>query len=285
MVSLILPLTTKQINLAEIVKQIKTISGFNINLLILCEKKHSIITELENFKSNNLNISLNVFPNGTNEDSMINVCLKELPDSNFILIRNDVKEFNVSLIKELLQKSNARKEKGNKQIGGSGGQIVMAKPLKKLNPIKSFFARMAQKICRLLFNFNFYEGNIGVQYFSAFTHSIMKTTNPLILTKLNKWLAINIEYVEFDIENTRIKDKDYSNNKLLMFLYVISLFLVIGAAIFLVPIINSSFITWLVVIFILLILSTLILITAFRIYLIYKLGNIHSKNAYIINRR
>ncbi|MDD2445562.1 MAG: hypothetical protein PHX09_01985 [Clostridia bacterium] len=297
MITLILPLTTKQVCLTEIVKQIKNISDFNISLLILCEKKHSITVEFEKYnksKSKNLNIGLNIFPNGTSEDSMINICLKELPNSNFILVRNDVKDFNTALIKEILLKSNASKsgkstgKDNNDRITGErsrGGDVVMAKPLKKPNPIKNFFSRIAKKMCGLLFHFSFYDGDIGVQYFSDFTHSIMKTTNPLILTKLNKWLAINIEYVEFDVENTRIKNKDYSNNKLLMFLYAVSLFLVIGVAIFLVPIISSSFLIWLVVAFLCLILTTLILATTFRIYLIYKLGNIHSKNAYIINRR
>ena len=127
MTTIIIPLTTKEIELKEILEKIKSLRSFNLNILILCEKKHKIALEFENFKrkineqskeaakektetakktnknlkkQENTNINLYTFPNGTKEDSMISFGINSLTEGDFILLRNDVKEITTTCWKK-----------------------------------------------------------------------------------------------------------------------------------------------------------------------------------------
>jgi len=113
----------------------------------------------------------------------------------------------------------------------------------------------------------------------------MKETNPLMLTKINKWLAMNLKYIDFDIETTYIKEKLYGNNKLMLGIFIFSFMLSIGLIVFFSYNNNISFIFYFLVAFLLLIFAILIKLTAFRIYLINKLGDIRAENVSIILRR
>ncbi|MDD3397864.1 MAG: hypothetical protein PHR96_04945 [Clostridia bacterium] len=302
MITLILPLTSKQKSLREIIDKLKALQPFNINLLVLCEKKHKIVEEFEDFKKftdkkfeaeqvgisleknsktkvskkknqEKINISLNIFPNGTKEESMINTSIKDLPECGFVLIRNDVKDININLIEKILLECQ------------SGADIIMAKKPRKKNFITNFFSKIFQKLCSFIFHFSFYSGDIGVQYFNNLALSIMKETNALMLTKINKWLAINIKYIDFNVETTYIKEKSYGNNKLMLGIFIFSFMLSIGLIVFFSFNSNISFIFYFLVAFLLLIFAILIMLTAFRIYLINKLGDIRAENVSIILRR
>lgn len=292
MTTLILSLTQKQIGLKEILDKIRDLKPFSLNLLILCEKKHKIVTEFETFKQtleqkseaeetnavnkkvkkvikkNKENINLCAFPNGTKEESMINFGIKELPEGNFILLRNDVKEIDTILLKKMLAESQ------------SGGDIIMVKRQKKKNIFKEFFSKIFGKIYSLIFNFNFYSGDIGVQYFSNFVRSVMKETNPTMLTKLNKWLAVNIKYLDFDAEPTLIKQKNYGKSKLTLGIIILSAAFLVGLTAVLDSILNLPFMIWLLIAFLFMILAILIVVTVFRIRLIHKIGDIRAETAY-----
>lgn len=301
MTTLIFPMTTKQTALKEIIEKFKALKPFNFNLLILCDKKHKIVSEFEDLKENvdkkfeetqvemvaenfksqtnkkkkqeKINISLNIFPNGTKEESMINWAIKELPKCDLLLIRNDVKDFNINLIERLLSE------------GEAGMDIVMAKKPKKTNKIVQFFSDLAKKICSQIFHFNFYSGDIGVQFFSSFVHSVMKETNPLLLSKLNKWIAIKIKYIDFEIETTQIKQKSYGKNKLMLGVFSVGFILTIAFIFFLSSLSNISFVFYFLVAFFSLVFAILTMVTAFRIYFTYKFGDIHAEIARVVLRR
>lgn len=299
MTTIIIPLTTKEIELKEILEKIKSLRSFNLNILILCEKKHKIALEFENFKrkineqskeaakektetakktnknlkkQENTNINLYTFPNGTKEDSMISFGINSLTEGDFILLRNDVKEINSDLLEKILYE---------RQLGGD---IIMAKKPRKKNFLSNFFSNIFKKLYFLIFNFNFYLGDIGVQYFSNLALSVMKETNSIMLTKLNKWLAVNIKYLDFEINPTYITQKDYGKSKLLLLIYAVCIAVLTTLTFVLSDIFNHSFIFWLFVAFLFVIFAILIMVTIFRIRLIYKIGDIRAEIVYPILR-
>lgn len=308
MTTIIIPLTTKEIELKEILEKMKSLKSFKLNFLILCEKKHKIVSEFEKFKqkvdeqlkevvketskkatkentetskksNKNLknhkekaNINLYTFPNGTKEDSMISFGINSLTEGDFILLRNDVEEINVNLIEKILFESQL------------GGDIIMAKKPRKKNFLNRFFSNVFEKLYFLIFNFIFYAGDIGVQYFSNLTLSIMKETNSVMLTKLNKWLAVDIKYLDFEINQTVIKQKNYGKSKLLLLIYALCFVVLIVLSFILSDIFNPSFIFWLFVAFLIIVFAILIMVTVFRIRLIYRIGDIRASSVHPILR-
>lgn len=193
MTTVLLPITTRKNTLSDIVKIIKNSIHKDIKLHIACEKNNKIISEFEKIKTNDkLKISLDIFSVGTSEESMINSVLRSIPDTNFLLVRNNTENFTTKNIDNVLTDSLL------------GYDIVMLQKDKKSGKFNQFLINTAKKLCKTFFNFTYYDGDIGIQFFNAQAHAILKTTNTTLLTKLNRWLALNIHYVLSDIKTTQI---------------------------------------------------------------------------------
>lgn len=193
MITIFLPITTRKTTLAEIVKNLKNLLYKDIKLHLACEKNSHIVSEFEKIKTNDkLKISLDIFSVGTQEESMINYVIKSIEDTNFILVRNNTKNFTTENLNKIITESLL------------GYDVIMLEKEKKNGKIKSFFINIANKLCKSFFNFTYYNGDIGVQYFNSVAHAILKTTNATLLTKLNRWLALNIHYVPASATTTEI---------------------------------------------------------------------------------
>ncbi|MDD4816158.1 MAG: hypothetical protein PHQ62_03380 [Clostridia bacterium] len=273
MTTILFCVTTKKISISEIKKQIKDILKNDIGLFFACEKTNAIVKEFETLKPDkHLTIQLSTFPAGTSEESMIENTLKNIPNSNFVLVRNDA-DFSVELIEKLIAESK------------HGFDIVMAKKTKKENFLSKFFSNISKKLCDLFFNFTFYEGDIGIQFFSEQAHSIMKSTNTTLLTKINRWIALNIKYIEFDFEKTNIKAKNYKNNITKTTIYFGLFVLTLVGAIILGSFININFIGGLLLFFVYIAFIALGLRSLMDVYTIKKIGNISCENINEIERK
>ena len=59
----------------------------------------------------------------------------------------------------------------------------------------------------MFFGFKFFEGNVSLMAFSSNTHKILKETPVTRMTKINRWVGVDIQYVEKESlpKNTPIK--------------------------------------------------------------------------------
>jgi len=300
MITIILPLISKKIILKDLTNELKKVFCSFFNLIILCERKNSIIDEFETFKLNitkqqgksnktnkkriideenleqlDFNMSLFVFPNGTKEESMINSSITEFYESDFILIRNDVQNIDSNFLTRILQERKQTK-----------CDIIMAKNKEKRNFFSKFIDKTIKTTYSFLFDFHSYNGDIGVQYFSAFAHSIMKSIkNPILLTKSNRWVGMNIRYVEFEIPKTKLKEKSYGKNKPKLIIYTLIFTILLTASIFFGISYKLPLTFWFATFFFLLLFLSLAKITALRIYLTNKLGDIRAEKTYIIEKK
>ncbi|MDD4408682.1 MAG: hypothetical protein PHC47_02420 [Clostridia bacterium] len=299
MITIILPLTSKKIILKDLTDELKKTFGSFFNLLILCERRNSIIDEFETLKPNatkqqkkidkkkiidngenpiehfDFNISLFIFPNGTKEESMINASIKEFDESDFILIRNDIQNIDSNLLTRILE------ERQQSQC-----DIIMFKNKEKKNIFSKFINKTIKATYSFFFDIHFYDGDIGVQYFSAFAHSIMKNiNNPMLLTKSNRWVEMNIKYIDFEVPRTKLTEKSYGKNKPKFVIYTLIFTILLATSIILGGIYKLPLIFWFAVFFFLLFFLSLAKISALRIYLANKIGDIRAGKVYIIEKK
>lgn len=273
MTTILFCVKTKKISINNIKKQLKSIIHKDIVLHFLTEKNNEIVDEINQLKPDKtLPVQLSIYPVGTSEESMIENGVKNLPNTKFVLVRDNA-NFSADLIEKLITESLL------------GFDIVMAKKLKKENFFSEFFSKLSKKLCNLFFNFTFYEGDIGTQFFSEQAHSIMKTTNVAMLTKLNRWIALNINYIEFDFEKTIIKNKKFENNIIKASVYLGLFVLTLAGAIVFNAYIAISFIGWLVLVFACIAFLALGLRSLMDIYVVSKIGNIYCENVSVIERK
>ena len=177
---LVIPLCARNMPAKEIINLQKTFQN-QLQIVILCEKNHHILQEIPK-KSG---ILVDTYPVGTKEEEMISATIKTLPPQGLILVRGNCKYFNVQSIKLLLEKAQ------------SSADIALFRA-KKMGKIKGWFLKIYKKLSKFFFNFTFFEGNISLMYFSARAHLILTETNVSVLTKINRWVQMNVEYIEVD---------------------------------------------------------------------------------------
>lgn len=264
MINLIFSVTHNQINLKNTLDILKeSLYAKQTNIIFACEKSNPLVDEIKKSKRK---LTLFTFPTGTTEECMIQNVLSELETSAFVLVRADCKFFSVQNYDKLIAESYL------------GADIAMFKNNKKQNFFSRIISKFARKLCDLFFNFNFYQGDIGMQYFGETAHSIMKNTNATMLSKLNRWVALDIRYLPQAIEKTVIKVKNLEHNSIKAIVYSALFILVLAGAIVLSNFVKISTIVWLLVAFAGIAFTCMALYSVLNYYALNKLGNLYAKN-------
>ncbi len=84
------------------------------------------------------------------------------------------------------------------EMAESGAQVVMFKHNKKSNKLIEFNKKLLNKLIYSIFNFKMYEGDIGLIYFGNIAFSVMKKTNAILFTKINRFVGFEISYASID---------------------------------------------------------------------------------------
>jgi len=106
-----------------------------------------------------------------------------------------------------------------------------------------------------------------------------------MLTKLNRWIALNINYIDYDFEKTIIKNKKFENNIIKASVYFGLFVLTLAGAIVFNIYIAISFIGWLVLVFAYIAFLALGLRSLMDIYVINKIGNVFCENVSVVERK
>ncbi len=263
-------LAEKKHSILNIVEEVKKESEFNSKTL-LCQQtgkksKNSLSKKTNRKKDNCLDNLSNVFkliiyPNGTSEEAMIEDGFSFVND-NVFLIRDDCLDWNLDLFQQIILK------------GFSGADIVMPKQSKKSSKLKTWFKNKIKSIYKSLFNFNFYSGDISLQFFSFKAVEIMKSTSITNLSKLNKWYQMNVDFVENNTPHYKHKNISFNKLKLQLVIYCLLIPLLIVGTCFLAISFKLPFYVWLAVIMIYILILGLIALTSLRIYTLKRIGNI-----------
>ena len=154
-----------------------------ISLFVLCEKSQAQSLLMHSKNANGINVL--VFPDQTKEDDMISSCIKSLGNvAPLVLIRSGCNFHSAENISLLIEKIK------------SGADVAMLKSTKKGGKIRAWFGKTYKKLCELFFGFKFFEGNIAMVAFSETAHKILKETPIAKMTKINRWIGVDVEYIE-----------------------------------------------------------------------------------------
>lgn len=134
-------------------------------------------------ENNTLNTNEKVYYfNEKNEDKAINSIVKLLNGKSILLIRENYNLKNFNKIEEII----ISKEKAD---------ILLYN--RKRNKFKNFCFKYLNKLNNLLFNYKLYDGDLSVMLFNQNPTTILKVLdNPSVFMKINKWLGMNIVYLE-----------------------------------------------------------------------------------------
>lgn len=274
MTTIFLPIITRQTSIKQLKNLVEGVSFSDISLHIACEKNNSLIQEFDKLKKNKkLPITLDIYPNGTKEDEMISYSFKSLPPQKILLVRDTCVNLSADNIEKLIAESIL------------GSEIVMLTSNKKMGKTKTLIRATTIKLCKTFFNFKYYNGDIGMQLFNEQAHSIMKTTNLTLLSKLNKWVAITISYIPANITPTKIKTPIPTKTKIWTTIYT-TLLIITTILIIILPIwVKIDFLGALIFIFAFIVEIALLLFKLLEIYNYKNLGNLYANNIEFIERR
>ena len=270
---ILVSVTTRDISIKEIESILEKTSAKEFELKIACEKNNKLVEEFSKTKKFLFPTTLDIYPVGTVEEAMIESSVKNLPADALLLVRNDTPNFTANVIDKILN------------AGEIGNDVVMLKKRDKKSKIRNFFANIPNALCKIFFNFKHYDGDIGVQYFSMQAQTLLRNTNVNLMSKLNRWLALNIHYVEMDIKPTKFPKKSYKKPLIKSLSYftalvvVIVLFIVFGGKI------NWTFITTLLMLFAVILPASMALFHTLDIYNVFRVGSLHVKPEDVIEIR
>lgn len=180
--------------LQEEIVHLKQNLGKDTKLFVLCEKRQAV-TFLQKLPEK-VGIDFFVFPDATAEDEMISSCIKSIENvSPIVLIRSTSNFATLENIDILIQKI------------ASGADLAMFRQTKKGGKVSEWFAKTYKRLCEIFFGFKFFEGNISLMAFSSNAHKILKETPVTRMTKINRWVGVDVQYVEKQSlpKNTPIK--------------------------------------------------------------------------------
>lgn len=157
--------------------------GEENNLFVLCEKNQAV--SLLKKQQEEQGIEFLVFPEGTPQDDMISSCIKTLPNlAPIVLVRSSCNFASLENIDILNQKIAA------------GADIAMFRQTQKGGKVRRWVGKTYKRLCEMFFGFKFFEGNISMMAFSSAAHKILKETPVTRMTKINRWVGLQAQYVE-----------------------------------------------------------------------------------------
>lgn len=139
---------------------------------------------------------INHFPASATEEDMIESEVKKMELGTFVLVRDGAGEFDINKAKNMIIAEK------------SGKDVVLLKRREEKNKVKAFFSGLIKKFVSLVFNFRFYEGEIGMQVFSPKALNLLKINGTANLTKLNRWIGLNVFTIEADVPKTIVECRE-----------------------------------------------------------------------------
>lgn len=266
-------ITDKNTTIKEIETTLKNTIARDFSLKIACEKNHPIVEEFSKRKRFAFPISLDIFSVGTSEEAMIEYSVKNMPADSLLLVRNNTKNFSENTVDAILTEAM------------QGYDVVMLKKRGEKKGVKKFFSDIGNSLCKTFFNFKHYEGDIGIQYFSSQAQTLLRNTNVNLMSKLNRWLALNVRYVEMDIKKTKFPKNSYKKPLIKSGIYAFVFVLTLVLAIVFGVKITWTFITTLVVLLVAVTSVAMSLFHALDIYNVSRVGAIHFKRDDAIETR
>lgn len=268
-----MPIIKRADSLAHILQVISnTKYADQITLYILAEKNNRIIEEQENMQTK-INVFVDVFSIGTTEDSMIDAAIKSTDENPCIIVRDYCENFSSKYLDKLIDASFENHD------------IIMLKNNQPKGKIKTFCENVARKFCRFLFNYSYYDGDISFVYYSPLAVNILRTTNTALLTKLNRWVAIDIFYLEMNIQEAKTNNKAPLNllGKTVMYF---ALFVVFFSTLIILPIlVKLHLLVTILFIFLTAAMLILALYCYLKLYNYKKIGVVHCEKVEAIDRR
>lgn len=263
MLTFLFPVITKKINVEELVKSLSAFSHMPIEIIFACHKGSYIVDAVKDLKKisdSQIKVIVKQFRSDICEEDMIESCISKIHTGNLFLVRDKENNFDVLTLQKMLMKQK------------EGYDTVLCKSPKKENFILKFIKSAFFKMIRLMFNINFYNGEIGLELFSSRALSVLKVNGSAFLTKMNRWVGIDTGYVESNQTKLKFKPKklDFVRNLAIIFtvLFEISLAIIITLGILL----KLQWLVILISVFVVLIFFTLALYNIFKTYILIRLG-------------
>lgn len=154
-----------------------------VHLIVLTEKG-SALAKSQNQRVGK-NISVLVFATHISEDEMVSSCIKALQNvSPVVLIRGNCNFHSAENIGLLVEKVQ------------NGADIAMFKESKKGGKFRLWLGKTYKKLCEMFFGFRFFEGNVSMIAFSLLAHKVLKETPVTKMTKINRWVGVDVQYIE-----------------------------------------------------------------------------------------
>ncbi|MGI5842185.1 MAG: hypothetical protein ACOX6H_02700 [Christensenellales bacterium] len=187
MISYMFSVIEKQMHWDKIYDILTSKYGKNFEMILLVKKSNPQIANLKDHEKSFSRLKVLEFEDNKSENYMIAHALEQVKGKALILCRDyfDYATIMSDYFVEML--------KHNVPIA------VYRRPKQKANKVKMFFEKLYAKIVKLIFGYSLYDGDIGLVLFGEIPLSVLKTAiNPIILTKVNRWVGFDISYVEKD---------------------------------------------------------------------------------------
>lgn len=179
---------------------------------------HNQNTELEDLQklaNQNKNVRVFTFERDATENFMINQTIKHAHGDCLVLCR-DYFVYATVLSDFLLE------------MGMQGAQIAMFQKQKKSNKITKWFSKLFHKTTKLLFGFDYYDGDIGLVYFGNIAFSVLKELpSCTLLTKVNRWKGFEICYATAEDINSTLSENEDKHKALANMICSLGVFVVL----------------------------------------------------------
>ena len=180
MITLIVPLTKQKWGVEEVMFAVNN-SRFapEIQVQFLCARDYIGLKTIQLSD----NAVLDVFKNGTTEDEMVFFAVKNLENSQIILLRSGCNFFCAEKLDKLLEQN----------------ADVAYFQQSKMPKLKVWVSDKLKKLSKYFFNINFFNGDISLMCFSNRAHKVLLETNVTAMTKINRFVLMQTATVPADI--------------------------------------------------------------------------------------
>ena len=157
------------------------------------------------------NVIVKVFEDGSKKEEIINSLQDEIEEGKVLICRKSISDEEID------------------KFFSSDGDIITCK--QKRNRFQQFMFGLWQTFIKMLFGFQFFEGDISVVCFSEKLFPVLKNISNLSYSsRINKWKQVEIKEVEILSKPAK---KEYDKTKINVMLYGwIAIFLCVAASSF-----------------------------------------------------
>ena len=263
MITFLIPVKNREIT-KEFLNGFKRFSG-NVTLMIGSCKPIKLKSPAKNIVIENY-----LFDEKASEEDIIETLTPKVYASSLVIIRDGQKDVNFEIVEKMILKQQ------------TGYDVVLAKNNKKKNIFARFFSSILKKFVKHVFGFSFYDGELGIQVFGSNAISIMKISGTPNLTKINRWIGINIGYLETSISPCEFESKQRKSINFFTALYSIIFAVLLSATITVGILVTIPWLAILGIIFALLIAFVFSTFYVLKAYTVNKVGDLFGKKVEIL---